>query len=91
MKKIDTIKLEYKTMAMFYERFSDAGYTFDKEEKGISLWYKIIGGKDVAIKVEAEIDITIENFLCIASEIDLFEDYIPFSYGTRELKQISRN
>lgn len=36
-------------------------------------------------------DITIENFLCIASEIDLFEDYIPFTYGTKELKSISRN
>jgi hypothetical protein len=78
-------------MVEFYENFHGTGYTFDKEEKGISLWYKIIGEKDVAIKVEAEIDITIENFLCIASEIDLFEDYIPFTYGTKELKVISRN
>lgn len=40
-------------MNFFFERFNDTGYTFDKEEKGISLWYKIVGGKDVAIKVEA--------------------------------------
>jgi hypothetical protein len=38
-------------MSEFYEHFYDTGYTFDKEEKGINLWYKIIGQKDVAIKV----------------------------------------
>ncbi len=42
-------------MAEFYQHFYDTGYTFDKEEKGKSLWYKIIGQKDVAIKVEAEV------------------------------------
>jgi len=38
-------------MTEFYDHFYDTGYAFDKEEKGISLWYKIVGGKDVAIKV----------------------------------------
>ena len=70
-------------MTDFYNHFDDTGYTFDKEEKGIALWYKIVGEKDVAIKVEAEVEITIENFLCIASEIDLFEDCIPFTYDTK--------
>ena len=35
----------------FYNHFYDEGYTFDKEDKGVKLWYKIIGEKDVAIKV----------------------------------------
>lgn len=74
-----------------YEHFYDTGYTFTKEDKGILLWFKIIGEKDVAIKVQAEVDITIENFLCIASEIDLFEEYMAFAYDTKQVKSISRN
>ena len=29
--------------------------------------------------------------MCIVSEIDLFQDYIPFAYDTKCLKAVSRN
>ena len=41
--------------------------------------------------MEAELDISIERFLCIVSEIDLFGNFVPFAYDTKELKQVSRN
>ena len=56
------------------------------------MYYKINEEtKDVAVRVEADLDISIENFLCIVSEVDLFQEFVPFAYYTKKLKEISRN
>ena len=56
------------------------------------MYYKINEEtKDVAVRVEADLDISIENFLCIVSEVDLFQEFVPFAYDTKKLKEISRN
>ncbi len=54
--------------------------------------YKIMEKKNlVAIQVESEVDLTIEKFLCIASEIELYDKYIPFNYETSCLREVARN
>jgi hypothetical protein len=75
-----------------YQYFDEPDYIFDKKEKGVTMHYKVYEKtRQVAIRIEAEVDISIENFMCIVSEIDLFQEYIPFAYETKELKSISRN
>lgn len=68
-------------MTHYYQFFNEPGYTFDKAEKGVSMYYKIHEDtKEVAVRVEAELDISIEKFLCIVSEVDLFQEFVPFAY-----------
>ena len=56
------------------------------------MYYKIQEAKkEVAVRIEAELDISIDRFLCIATEIDLMQDFVPFAYDTKEIKRISRN
>lgn len=56
------------------------------------MYYKIIEKENlVAIQVESEVDITIEKFLCIASEIELYDKYVPFNYETLCLRNMARN
>lgn len=79
-------------MTYNYQFFHEPGYVADKEEKGVKMLYKIYEEvKEVAVRVEAELDICLENFMCIVSEIDLFQEYIPFTYDTKLLEQVSRN
>jgi hypothetical protein len=76
----------------FYQFFDEPGYIFDKEKDGVRMYYKIFEEKkEVAVRVEAELSISLERFLCIVSEVDLFEKFVPFAYDTRELREISRN
>lgn len=78
MRKVEE---EYNMMTHYYQFFEEPGYIFDKEEKGVQMLYKVYeDSNEVSVRVEAELDISIEVFLCIVSEIDLFEKYIPFSY-----------
>jgi hypothetical protein len=79
-------------MTFNYQFFNEPGYQHDKSENGVDLFYKIYEEKkEVAVRVEAELEISLENFMCIVSEIDLFQEYIPFSYDTKMIKQIARN
>jgi hypothetical protein len=39
--------------------------------------------KQVAVRVEAELEVPIEHFLCKVSEVDLFQEYVPFAYDTK--------
>lgn len=56
------------------------------------MYYKINDEtKEVSVRVEAELDVSIENFLCIVSEVDLFQEYVPFAYDTKQIQAISRN
>ena len=36
-------------------------------------------------------EISIERFLCIVAEVDLMYKITPFAYGTKEIREISRN
>lgn len=45
----------------------------------------------IAIRINGEGDIPLEQFLAIISEIDLMGEYVPFCYDCKELKKISRN
>lgn len=75
-----------------YIFFEENGYVFDKEEDGIKMYTRISQKtKEAAIRAEAEIDISIDKFVCLVSEIDLFYKLLPFSYDTKELKYISSN
>lgn len=38
---IDTITSEYMQMSEFYEQFDKPGWVFDKQDKGITLEYKV--------------------------------------------------
>ena len=79
-------------MTSYYQYFDEPGYEFDKSEKGISMYYKVYDDtKEVAVRVEAELEISIEHFMCIVSEIDLYEEIIPFAYDTKELRKMGRN
>ena len=79
-------------MTHFYEYFNEPNYIFDKTEKGVSMYYKINDQtKEVSVRVEAELDVPIQHFLCIVSQVDLFQQYVPFAYDTKELCAISRN
>ena len=81
---IEKIHEEYNTMTHHYEYFNEPGYEFDKTEKGVSMYYKINDDtKEVAVRVEAELEVPIEHFLCIVSEVDLFQEYVPFAYDTK--------
>lgn len=87
-----TISLEYDTMMSFYKQFDMEGWIKDKEEKGVTLEYKIFEEeKQIAIRIQSEFSVKIENFLAILSEMDLFGNYVPFCYDSKELKVISRN
>lgn len=67
------VEEEYNMMTHYYQFFEEPGYIFDKEEKGVQMLYKVYeDSNEVSVRVEAELDISIEVFLCIVSEIDLF-------------------
>lgn len=71
-------------MTHYYQFFSEPGYVFDKEDDGVTMYYKIVEEtKEVAVRIQTELSISIENFLCIVSEVDLFEEFVPFAYGTK--------
>lgn len=56
------------------------------------MFYKISDEtKEVSVRVESEIDISIDVFMSIVTEIDLFQEYVPFSYDTKVIKSVSRN
>lgn len=76
----------------FYRQFDLEGWVADKEEKGVKLEYKLFEEeKQIAIRITSEFDVSIENFLAILCEMDLFGNYVPFCYDSKELKVISRN
>jgi hypothetical protein len=57
---IEKIHEEYKMMTMYYECFNEPNYTFDKAEKGVSMFCKINKeSREVSVRVEAELDISI--------------------------------
>lgn len=47
-------------MTYFYQFFNEPGYTFDKQKDNVSIYYKLYEeSKEVSVRVEAEIDISI--------------------------------
>ena len=79
-------------MTYYYQFFDEPGYILDKQDQNVRMYYKMNEQKkEVSVKVDAELDISIEVFVSIVSEIDLFQDYIPFSYDTKMLKSLARN
>jgi hypothetical protein len=55
-------------MTYYYQFFGEPGFILDKEEKGIEMSYKIHeDSNQVSVRVEAEVDIPIDVFLCIVS------------------------
>jgi hypothetical protein len=43
------------------------------------------------VLIEAELPISIQNFMAMINEVDLFDLHVPFCYDCREMKRISRN
>lgn len=79
-----TIELEYNTMINFYKQFDQEGWEVDKQENGTVLEYKLFEQeKQVGVRVTAEVNVPIDHFLAILSEIDLFQKYVPFVYGSK--------
>ena len=89
---LETIEIEYENMIDFYKQFDSEGWIFDKQEKGVKLQYKMYEEeKQIAIKIEGQFDVPVENFLAIVCEIELMGDYVPFCFDSRMVKWISRN
>lgn len=52
---IDTITSEYMQMSEFYQQFDKPGWVFDKQDKGITLEYKVYEQqKMIAIRINGE-------------------------------------
>ena len=50
----DTIQLEYDTMISYYKQFDIEGWILDKEEKGVTLEYKVFEeDQQIAIRISS--------------------------------------
>ncbi len=79
-------------MKFYYKYFDLTGYKLDKKEDNITMHYKIMEKENlVAIQVQSEVNVSMERFLAIASQIELYDKYVPFNYETKCLKQNARN
>ena len=49
---IEKIHDEMKMMTHYYQFFSEPGYVFDKEDEGVTMYYKIVEEtKEVAVRI----------------------------------------
>ena len=77
-------------MTFFEEKVYQAGWKLQTKKKNLTVSSKY-EGDTVGVLVEAQIDLEIEKFLTVMTEIDLMKEFMPFMAESRTEKLIARN
>lgn len=71
-----------KTVIYYEEIIKEGGWHLKKEKKGLKVSTKI-EQSTVGVLVEAELDVGIENFFSVLTQIDLMKKWMPFMESSK--------
>ena len=74
-----------------YKHFDSASWKIDRNENGIKTYVQNEKDNEVGVFTEADLKASMINMVVIGNEVELFDKYMPYVYGCKELKRVSRN
>lgn len=87
---VEKIKEEHQELLSFEQEIERGGWIFKSESKGMTISSR--HEKDtVGILVESVIDVPVEIFLSVVSEMELYKEFVPFISESKEEKMMDRN